>query len=268
MSWRRFERAAERYEAWYASARGRRVSRGERRLLADLLEGFPEARTLLDVGCGSGHFLPWLAGRGLHAVGLDRAPAMLASLRQRLPGAPVVLGDARALPLRDGAVDLVLLVTTLEFLDDPRAALAEAVRVARLGVLALVLNRWSAGALSRRVGPASRGTLLRHARDLSPCRARALLRSAAGGRLLALRSRCALLPAPLREGITRLPIGDVVGVAASLRGGPVGGPRGAGTPEREAPARGRGPQADSGSSTTRISAPSWLEMRASVECAG
>lgn len=89
-SWQRFDRAAERYEPWYASARARRVSRRETRLLARLLEDFPEARTVLDAGCGTGHFPPALAGRGLRPVGLDPAPAMLAALRRRLPGIPAV----------------------------------------------------------------------------------------------------------------------------------------------------------------------------------
>lgn len=217
MSWQRFDREAERYESWYATARGRRASRAETGLLAWLLQAWPEARTVLDVGCGTGHFLPWLAERGLRPVGLDRSPAMLRVLRRRMPGTPAVLADARALPLHAGAVDLALFVTTLEFVDEPGQALAEAVRVARRGVVALVLSRWSLGALSRRLGPRSRGALLRHARDLSPRRARALLARAAGSRLRGLRCRSALLPAPLPPGPTRIPLGDVVGVAARLR---------------------------------------------------
>jgi SAM-dependent methyltransferase len=216
VTWRRFEREAERYEAWYDTARGRRASRGERDLLARLLADFPDARTVLDVGCGTGPFTGWLAERGLAPIGTDRSPAMLARLQRRLPRCPVLLADAHALPVRDRAVDLVLLVTTLEFLDDPRRALAEAVRVARCGLVALALNRWSPGALSRRLGPASRGALLPHARDLSPPALRRLVREAAGGRLARLRARFALLPRPFPAGSTAFPLGDIVGVAADL----------------------------------------------------
>ncbi len=57
---------AERYEQWY-SGHGRRADRLEKRLLAQLLEDFPGASTVLDVGCGTGHFTRWMASRGLSA---------------------------------------------------------------------------------------------------------------------------------------------------------------------------------------------------------
>ncbi len=217
MDWQRFDRDAERYESWYDTAQGQRSFRAETRLLDWLLGACPGARTVLDVGCGCGRFCSWLQHRGLRVTALDRSPGMLACLRRRLPECPAVLADAHALPLPDGAVDVVLFVTTLEFLEDPGRALAEAVRVARTGVVALALNRWSAGALSRRFGPAARGTCLPFARDFSPRRLRSLLADAAGTRLTALRRRCALLPRPLPPGPTALPCGDVAGAVAALR---------------------------------------------------
>lgn len=219
MSWQLFEGAADRYEDWYATAAGRRASRAEKELLAWLLEPFAGARTVLDVGCGTGHFTSWLAERGLRPIALDRAPAMLASLRRRHPALPAVLADAHALALGDRAVDVVVFVTTLEFLTSPQRALGEAARVARLGVVAVALSRWSAGALSRRLGPASHGALLSRAHDLSPGELRRLLAGSAPGAWGPLRWRSALLPAPLPAGPTRLPIGDVVGVAARRAAG-------------------------------------------------
>ncbi len=46
---------------------------------------------------------------------------------------------------------------------------------------------------------------------------RRLVREAAGKRLGRLRCRTALLPAPLPTGPMRMPLGDIVGVAAELR---------------------------------------------------
>lgn len=217
MTWQLFEREGGHYEDWYATPRGVRVSRAESALLDWLLGAFPAARRVLEVGCGSGHFTAWLGRRGLLPIGLDRAPAMLAALRERQPACPVLLADAAALPVHDRAVDLVVFVATLEFIEDPRRALVEAVRAARLGVVVIALNRWSLGALSRRVGPASRGALLRHARDLSAPELRRLVGEAAAGRLARIRQRSALLPRPLPAGPTRTPFGDVVGIAAELR---------------------------------------------------
>jgi SAM-dependent methyltransferase len=219
VSWALFEREAARYGAWYETPRGRRASRAETELLAWLLGAFPGARTVLDVGCGTGHFTAWLAALGLRPIGLDRAPTMLAHLRRSLPGIPALLADAHALPIRDRGVDLALLVTTLEFLDDPRRALSEAARVGRCGLVAVALNRWSLGGVSRRFGPQSRGALLARARDLSPPELRRLVGEAAGGRLARLHFRAALLPAPLPSGPTPIPVADVLGIAAELREG-------------------------------------------------
>ena len=89
--WRPFEMAAARYEAWYETPRGQRADRAERALLEGLFAEFPGAGTLLEVGCGTGHFAGELERGGLAVVGLDRSPAMLAELRRRhprLPGGP------------------------------------------------------------------------------------------------------------------------------------------------------------------------------------
>ncbi len=129
------------YEAWYETV-GRRADRLEKALLRKLAVGFPHAHTLLEVGCGTGHFTRWFSELGLRAVGLDLSPAMLAEAR-RLGSPPCVQGDALALPFPDGAFDLAALITTLEFVVDPFEALREAMRVARSGLILGVLNRHS-----------------------------------------------------------------------------------------------------------------------------
>jgi SAM-dependent methyltransferase len=215
MSWQTFEGAAERYESWYSTPRGRRVDRSERALLGWLVERFPGARRTLEVGCGTGHFTQALAVRGSMAIGLDRSPAMLGEARARARS-PLILADAHRLPLRDRAVDLTALVTTLEFLESPDQALRESVRVAERGLVLVVLNRCSLGGLSRRWGPQSRGALLAGARDLTRARLRSQLEKAAGERLLALHWRSTLLPRPFDRLITPLPVGDALGVAVEL----------------------------------------------------
>ena len=217
MAWEIFQRAAGKYEGWYATRRGRRADIAERSLLEWLLRGIPEARIILEVGSGTSHFTGWLAESGFQAVGLDRAPAMLTEARRSFRSLPFVLGDAHRLPFRTAAVDVVVFITTLEFLESAAAALREAVRVARRGVVAIVLNRRSLGGLSRRFGPQSRGALLGAARDYSLRRLRNEVRDAAGARLAAIRWSSTLFPDGLWN--LKLPVafGDVVGLAASLR---------------------------------------------------
>jgi SAM-dependent methyltransferase len=216
VSWEIFEQAANRYEAWYATPRGQRADHAERALLEWLLASFPTAQSVLEVGCGTGHFTEWLASKGLKVIGLERAPAMLAELHQRVPELPVILGDAHRLPVRTGAVDVVVFVTVIEFLEAPQVALTEAVRVARQGIMLLVLNRWSLGGLSRRWGPQVRRSLLGQARDYSLASLRPLVQKAAGERLLGVRWASALLPNGLWWGQAPIPLGDIIGMAVTL----------------------------------------------------
>lgn len=216
MSWELFERAADRYDAWYDTPRGQRVEAAERALLDWLLGHVPDARSVLEVGCGTGRFTAWLAARGPQVFGLDRSAAMLTVMRQRHREIPTILGDAHRLPFRDDAVDLTLFLTTLEFLEEPLVALAEAVRVSRMGLLLLVLNRWSVGGLSRRIGPQARGTLLGQARDPTIFTLRAMACRAAGRRLRKLAWSSTLLPDGLWAARTILPLGDVLGLVVTL----------------------------------------------------
>ncbi|MBI1735736.1 MAG: methyltransferase domain-containing protein [Candidatus Rokubacteria bacterium] len=215
-AWALFERDAAGYEDWYATRGGRRVDMAERALLERLLASFGSAQSVLDIGCGTGHFTRWLAGRVPRVVGLDRAPAMLAEARRRSRRLLLVEGDAHHLPIRSRMVDLGVFVLTLEFLEDPAVALAEAVRVARRGVVVVALNRWSPGGLSRRWGRDARRPLLGRARDFTIRSLRTLVSAAAGPRLRALRWTSTLFPDSLGRVQARIPLGGVLGVSVAL----------------------------------------------------
>ena len=213
---RRFDRAADRYEAWYETERGARAAALERRLIASLLGAGASAGRALEVGCGTGYFTAWLAERHGGVVGLDPAPAMLRELRRRGRRFPVVRGDAHRLPFANGSFEAVFFLTTLEFLPDPARALREAIRVARSDVVILWLNPWSLGAIRRSFAP---GFLLSQARKLGLRHVRAMLLEAGGKRARGIEWRSALFPWPMRHAVTRAPLGDVLGIRLSLVAG-------------------------------------------------
>jgi ubiquinone/menaquinone biosynthesis C-methylase UbiE len=211
-SWEIFERNAQHYEQWYASLRGRRADEAESALLVRLLADFPDAKAVVEIGCGTGHFARMMTSRGLQVVGLDRAEAMLRQMQQHAPATAAILGDAHRLPFRDRAVDLAVFVTTLEFLEDPEMALAEAIRIARRGMICLVLNRWSLGGLSRRWGPQARRPILGVARDYSRMGLERMIRRAAGTRRGDAWWASTLFPDGLWKAMARIPVGDVIGM--------------------------------------------------------
>ena len=108
------------------------------RLLRDGITPASHPR-ILDLGCGTGHYLSLLRGIGFRPAalcGVDLVPERLASLRQRLPGAGTACADIAALPFRDGAFDLVLQVHCFHTVLSPVHRLrmaAEAWRVLRPG---------------------------------------------------------------------------------------------------------------------------------------
>jgi SAM-dependent methyltransferase len=130
------------YESWYQTARGSWIAGHEFDLMMRLLDA-PDGATLLDVGCGTGHFSRRFAAAGLRVAGLDPDPAMLGHARGLGGGVSYLLGTGTALSCGDNAYDYVTAVTSLCFITDPERALREMWRVARRAVLLGLLNRRS-----------------------------------------------------------------------------------------------------------------------------
>lgn len=146
--------AAERYEAWYQTPTGSFALAREQRLMADVISVWPRRHhTLLEIGCGAGHFLEMFYGGGFDVTGIDNSEAMLEKARQRV-GNKVTLrtGNAERLPFDDGEFDFVAMVTSLECMDDQEAVLAEAFRVATRGIVIAYLNSWSLYRLEQTAG--------------------------------------------------------------------------------------------------------------------
>ena len=93
-----------------------------------------QAKTVLEVGCGTGVIARELARSGpACAIGLDLDPSMLAEARQHAASVTGVQGDAHALPFADGAFDIVVCHYLLLWLADPARGVQEMARVTRPG---------------------------------------------------------------------------------------------------------------------------------------
>jgi SAM-dependent methyltransferase len=132
------------YEGWYETPRGRWTGAVEQALLDALLAPEPGA-SLLDIGCGTGHFTRAFArSRPGRAVGLDPDRAWLAYAARRAEhGERYVAGRAEALPFADASFDYAVSVTALCFVPDQARALREMLRVTRRRFALGLLNRHS-----------------------------------------------------------------------------------------------------------------------------
>jgi SAM-dependent methyltransferase len=129
--------AAEGSQWWYAGQRAIVAALLQRELGGSWRAGRQEPPRLLDAGCGTGGNLAALAGLA-RGYGVDLAPEAIAFCRAR--GVTAVRGSVLALPLRDGAFELVTSLDVIyhAWVSDDRAAVAEMERVLAPGGLLLV----------------------------------------------------------------------------------------------------------------------------------
>jgi ArsR family transcriptional regulator len=141
--------AAERYftahaEAW-DSIRSLHVAESEVEDAIARVLGTGSLGQLVDIGTGTGRMIELFAGRAAGSVGVDKSSEMLRLARAKLEAAGVGAvslrqGDMYALPLADGAADIVLLHQVLHFAQSPGAAIAEAARLLAPGGRLVVVD--------------------------------------------------------------------------------------------------------------------------------
>ena len=86
-------------------------------------------KTLLDLGCGSGYWLPGYAARAAAVIGVEPDPALVALAAARDSRVRVLAGSAEHIPLPDASVDVAH--ARFAYFWPPRCAagLAEVLRV-------------------------------------------------------------------------------------------------------------------------------------------
>jgi ubiquinone/menaquinone biosynthesis C-methylase UbiE len=86
---------------------------------------------ILEVGCGTGHWLEFLQPLGMHLMGLDFSAGMLAKAHIRLPGVALVQGTAERLPWPAESFDRIFCINALHHFADKATFLAETRRILR-----------------------------------------------------------------------------------------------------------------------------------------
>jgi SAM-dependent methyltransferase len=126
----------EAYEAY--------VGRWSRLVARAFIDGLalPPERQWLDVGCGTGALAQTIltCADPANVVGVDPSEGFIARARERTRDARASFqsGKAEALPLGDGCIDAAVSGLVLNFVPDPKQAVAEMRRVLRSGGTAAV----------------------------------------------------------------------------------------------------------------------------------
>lgn len=108
--------------------------RADPRIAAAVHGALGDARTVVNVGAGTGSYEP----TDRPVIPIEPSTAMALQRSPALP--PAVLGVAESLPLADGTVDAAMAVLTVHHWADPRRGLAELVRVARRRIVLLTID--------------------------------------------------------------------------------------------------------------------------------
>lgn len=121
--------------------------RERRHLLARELRRLPRPGVALDIGAAGGGNTRVLRAFGWQPLALEYAPTAALAARER--GLDVLRGDARDMPVRTGAMDLVTAFDVLEHIQEDYLAASELTRVLRPGGTALIavpadMALWSA----------------------------------------------------------------------------------------------------------------------------
>jgi SAM-dependent methyltransferase len=118
--------------------------------------------SVLEVGCGTGVFLPvlaGLAGSDGHVVGLDHSRAFLGQARERINAASLggqvelVEADAMQLPFDDAVFDAAHCERVLMHVAEPAQAIREMIRVVRPNGRVVVAEVFAAGATQAHPDP-------------------------------------------------------------------------------------------------------------------
>jgi ubiquinone/menaquinone biosynthesis C-methylase UbiE len=127
---------AEKFARFYDSAFGKQILDKESEYVRRELK---DCGSILDIGCGIGTFEQRLSD--LNITGLDISEERIEEAAKVCDNA-FVLGDAENLGFEDSSFDAVFFIATIEFVNDYKKAVREALRVTRPGgkLLVIMLN--------------------------------------------------------------------------------------------------------------------------------
>ena len=212
------------YEKWLNDPKNRFAVDLEKRLMLNALKPV-HGDSLLDIGCGTGSCLQTYLDSGLQVTGLDPSPYML-DIAQKNIGNRVDLhrGVAEDLPFDDNSFNYACLITTLEFVENPKKALEEACRVAKDKIFVGVLNRYSITGIHRRVKGVFSRTIYNHACFFSIWELKDIIRSLLGNVPISWRTVCQFSSSPGQitskieqfSLIQKCPFGAFIGMSVTL----------------------------------------------------
>jgi SAM-dependent methyltransferase len=180
------------YAQWVSEHRNQWAAALECELMLNLLKP-NRGESVLNIGCGTGASTLPLLKLGLNVTGIDPSPYMLdiagKALGQRVD---LYRGFAEDLPFDDNSFNHAAFFISMEFVEDPARAMAEACRVAKDRVFIGFINRYAIKGVQLRVEGLFSASIYNQARFFSVWELKHLARRTAGPLPVSWRTVCQL----------------------------------------------------------------------------
>lgn len=134
---------AQEYEHWYGTPTGQENDRIQQQDVRALLPPAKNNKSLLDVGCGTGHWSRFFLSLGYQVRGMDLSPEMIEKARQMVEACTFTQADACDIPYPNQTFDVMAAMAMIEFIPTPEVAIREMIRCLRPGGILIIgtLNR-------------------------------------------------------------------------------------------------------------------------------
>ncbi len=123
-----YEDVAKKYDKYYTTVRGQRIDQIEKDLINELIKNVPE-KSMLELGCGTGHWTEFFVSKGFEVTAIDVSLEMLKIAKNKQIKAQFLSADAEKLPFMDGSFSVIASVTMLEFVKNIDMVFDEIYRV-------------------------------------------------------------------------------------------------------------------------------------------
>lgn len=125
----------KKYRQFYSTVLGTKILEYETRFVVEKVQGY---KNVLSIGCGPALLEERLQQLhpGMNIIGLDHSKEMIEQLSKKIS---IVYGDAQYLAFKDNSFDVVLYVTSLEFITNIQKTLGETNRVLKQNGVLLIL---------------------------------------------------------------------------------------------------------------------------------
>jgi len=106
-----------------------------------ILKRIRNVKSVLDVGCGTGHYCRELKDLGYEVIGVDYSQNMINKAKSLSQGIEFKQGDGYNLPFEDNSFDLVISIGVLQCLEQEDLFLSELKRVSKNHIIISTLRR-------------------------------------------------------------------------------------------------------------------------------